>query len=132
RDRHGTTPLECVADARAAVRWVQEHAEELGIDADRIVVTGNSAGGHIAVWTAIEDVPPGSDPAEAPIARPAALVLSSAVTDTDLTTGYGGSRFGEHALALSPRHHVDGGMPPILMFHGDADKTVGYDSAVNF
>ena len=32
KERFGTSPLESVADGRAALRWVQEHAAELGID----------------------------------------------------------------------------------------------------
>lgn len=38
RDRFGTTAKESVSDARAAVRWIQDHAAELGIDPSRVVV----------------------------------------------------------------------------------------------
>ncbi len=41
-----------VADAQAAVAWLQDHAAELGVDPRRIVLSGTSAGGHIALLTA--------------------------------------------------------------------------------
>ncbi len=124
KDRFGTSPLESVADGRAAMRWVQDHARELGIDPTRIVVGGNSAGGHLALWTAIAHTPPGSSESEAPLAKPVALVLTSAVSDTSKGKGYTPARFGENAEALSPLHQLDAKMPAMIVFHGDADTTV--------
>lgn len=126
--RHGTTAAECIADGRASVRWLQDHAAELGIDQAKIVVGGNSAGGTVAVWTAIEKSPPGSDPNEAPRTKPAALLLVSAPTDT--LNSSRASRFGPHAEALSALQQLDAKMPPILAFHGDADTTVAYSDTV--
>lgn len=130
RDRFKTTPLESVADARAALRWVQDHAAELGIDPTRIVVGGSSAGGHLALWTAIPSTPPGSDPTLAPLHPPAALILMSAVSDTASLAGYGNSRFREHAAALSPLQNLPEKMPSVIAFHGDADGTVPHAQAV--
>lgn len=39
----------CVSDAVSAIRWFKQHAEELGVDPQRIVVGGGSAGGHLAM-----------------------------------------------------------------------------------
>jgi acetyl esterase len=124
RNRFDTTPLQSVADGRAALRWVQDHATELGVDASKIVVGGNSAGGHVALWTAISQTPPGSDLQESPVKKPAALILLSTVSDTSSLSGYTPYRFGTNANALSPVNRLDAKMPPMLMFHGDADKTV--------
>lgn len=123
-DRFGTSPLAAVADGRAALHWLEEHAAELGIDPQRIVVGGNSAGGHVALWTAIAHSPPGSREAEAPKFKPVALVLTSPVSDTSKETGYTPARFGDNALALSSVHQLEPKMPPVLLFHGDADTTV--------
>lgn len=130
KNRHDTSPHAAVADARAALRWAQDHAAELGLDPARLVVGGSSAGGHVALWTAIAATPPGSNPAEAPRQPPAALVLFSAVSDTSPLQGYTPKRFGDDAVALSPLHQLDAKMPPVLMFHGDADQTVPHAQAV--
>ncbi len=124
KKRFGTSPLESVADGRAALRWVQEHAAELGINPKKIVVGGGSAGGHLALWTAIAHTPPGSSTNEAPLAKPCALILVSPVSDTSVATGYTPKRFGSNTDALSPVHQLDAKMPPVLVFHGDADTTV--------
>ena len=124
KDRFDASPLESVADGRAALRWVQDHATELGIDPKKIAVGGSSAGGHVALWTAIAKAPPGSAENESPKTKPAAVILLSAVSDTSMLSGYTPKRFGTNATALSPIHQLDAKMPPVLAFHGDADKTV--------
>ena len=43
-----------VDDVKAAVAWVRDHAEELGTDPDFIVLTGGSAGGHLAALAALD------------------------------------------------------------------------------
>lgn len=130
KNRFGTSPHASVDDARAAFQWVIEHAEELGIDPNRVAVGGTSAGGHVALWTAIEKSPPGSDPATSPTTKPAAIFLSSAVTDTSQETGYTPKRFGNDALELSPVHQLDAKMPPLVMFHAAYDELVHYSTAV--
>src|SRR5258706_13456548 len=106
KGRFGTTPLESVADGRAALHWVEDHADKLGIDPKRIVVGGSSAGGHVALWTAIEHTPPGSATNEAPHIKPFALILVSPVSDTSSAIGYTPKRFGSNAEATSPVHQL--------------------------
>lgn len=131
RERFGTTADASVADARLALRWIQDHAEELGIDPERIVVGGGSAGGHLALWTALSATPPRCDPEEAPRFRPAGLVLVSAVSNTTAGAGLrGGDRFGGTPEAFSPLHRLDDKLPPALMYHGDADLVVPHAQAV--
>lgn len=134
RNRFQTTPEDCIADGRAAFRWIEEHAAELGIDPQKIVVHGSSAGGHVAAWTAITAPGPGADDV-APANPPVALILLNPVTDTK-EGGYGGpKRFGNkpaRALAASVPDRMQEKMPPALVFHATADATVPYANSVAF
>jgi acetyl esterase/lipase len=136
RKRFDAKPEDCVSDGRAAVRWIQDHAQELGVDPAKIVVQGSSAGGHVAAWTAIPDpVKPetASDPVPNP--PPTGLILLWPVTDTG-TNGYGGpKRFGNdeaRANNLSVTTRMPAKMPPTLVFHGTADKTVKFENSKAF
>jgi len=136
RKRFDAKPEDCVADGRAAVRWIQDHRTELGVDPAKIVVQGSSAGGHVAAWTAIQD-PVTPETASDPVPNPApmGLILLWPVTDTG-TNGYGGAkRFGnEEARAnnLSVTGRMPAKMPPTLVFHGTADKTVKFENSQAF
>ena len=136
RKRFDAKPEDCVADGRAAVRWVQDHAKELGVDPAKIVVQGTSAGGHVAAWTAIpEPVSPeiATDPVPNP--SPMGLILLWPVTDTG-TNGYGGpKRFGgdeARANNLSVTKRMPSKMPPTLVFHGTGDATVKFANTEEF
>ncbi len=134
RNRFQTTPEDSISDGRAAVRWLQEHATELGVDPAKLIATGGSAGGHVASWTAITAAGPAADD-PAPAVAPAALILFNPVTDTK-DGGYGGpKRFGNkpaRALAASVPDQMQAKMPPTLVFHATADATVPYANSVAF
>lgn len=123
---HGTTPFECVADARDAIAWVRHHAVALGVDPQRVIAAGGSAGGHLAVCTGVitQGVPVES--------IPNAMILMNPVVDTS-AHGYGGENFKKGAAEkLSPCHHVGEKRPPVLIVHGTADKTVRYENVERF
>ncbi|MFC1975885.1 alpha/beta hydrolase [Chloroflexota bacterium] len=121
------TPIECVTDAKSAVRWIRVHATELGIDPDKIVVTGGSAGGHLAVSTAMlegfekedEDLSIGSSP-------DAVIVWSAPVNLFE--DSWFAQLLGDRADVsdLSPAHHIRPGLPPMAFLHGTDDETVPY------
>jgi acetyl esterase/lipase len=133
--RHGVKVVECVKDAKAAIAWVRENAQRLGIDPDKIAASGASAGGHLAACTGtITGL--GSDE------RPNAMILFNPATTLAPIAGWETSgirpgklstkRFGVEAKVISPAHHIGKHTPPTLILHGTADTTVPYDSVVAF
>lgn len=129
--KRGTTVFDCVKDARSAVRFVRSHADSLGIDPGKICVSGGSAGGHVAVGTALFDgVDAEGEPAEVSCV-PNALVLLFPVIDTS-EDGYGRAKIGERWRELSPVHQVRGKVPPTLIFHGTGDTVTPFAGAEAF
>lgn len=126
-----TTVFDCVKDARSALRYVRAHAGELGVDAQKLIVSGGSAGGHLAAATAIcEGVDEaGEDVKISPI--PNALVLLFPVIDTS-TDGYGNAKIGARWKELSPAHNVRAGLPPTITFHGTGDTVTPFKGAQAF
>ena len=41
-----------IHDVKAAIRWMRANSSRLGLDPERIVIEGNSAGGHLALLAA--------------------------------------------------------------------------------
>jgi acetyl esterase/lipase len=124
KSRHDVTPKECVEDAKSAVRWLRANAARLGIDPERIVAAGGSAGGHIAACTALA---PGLDAAgeDASISsKPNALVLFNPVLRfagvPQLMTRIDGDEI--LGKAISPTLHLAKDSPPTLIFFGTADR----------
>lgn len=101
---------DCVADCRDALRYVRQMD---GVDRDRIVVLGESAGGHIAAMLASE--------------KPAALVLYNPVVDLDALKWTP-----PHDDSLSPIKQVRAGWPPTLLIHGTRDGVVPVEQADRF
>jgi acetyl esterase len=121
------TLVECVKDARSAIRWLRSQAAEFAIAPDRIVVSGQSAGGQLAWSTALLDRLNETTDDLAVSARPDALVLYSSNYNTmeawiDMIFG---PRRAE-IWSVSPHHNLKPGLPPALAFHGRADAMVAY------
>ena len=130
-----------VVDAFCALRWVGANAAMYNIDTARIVASGQSAGGHLALTLGMLNeggydagCPAGATP------RVAAVINWFGVTDVaDVISGpnrnetplrWFATMSEAEAVALakrlSPLEYVRDGLPPILTIQGDADMVVPY------
>jgi acetyl esterase len=131
KNRHGTTPYECIKDGKSAIRWVRAHAGQLGIDPKRIAAGGGSAGGHVAA--AAGSVKQFEEPSEdkSISSKPNALILFNPVFDNG-PDGYGHERVKEHWREFSPMHNIDKDTPPTIVFLGTKDKLIPASTAEEY
>ena len=119
-----------VADARSALDYLIDHAEELHIDPQGIAVGGGSSGGHLAAALG-SGLPLTSDATTGKGRRPAAQVLYNPMLDLAPGTP-------DHHLVknywedVSPYHHIDGEVPPSLILVGSRDPEVPVPTAQAF
>ena len=141
-----------VEDCLCALQWIARNAETYDFDLSRIVTTGNSAGGHLALTTGMVPASAGlgrectsgsfTGPPAIPSVEVAAIINWYGITDVaDImdgpnTKGYAVQWLGglanrdEVARLTSPLTYVRGGLPPVLTIHGDADPIVPYQHGV--
>jgi len=119
------SPIESVMDAKSAMRWVRKNAEKFHIDKNKIVASGQSAGGHLALCTAmIDDYNEKSDDLSISCSPNALLLFSACV---DAVEGWCDHLLGDRRTkiwSISPFHNVRKGLPPMIEFHGVDDEQV--------
>jgi acetyl esterase/lipase len=133
-----------VEDCLCALRFIGTQAKTYNVDVNRIVVTGESAGGHLALSLGMIPESAGLDRecSGAPLPKVAAVINWFGIADVgDVIDGphkanaaaqWLGSlpNRDEIAKRVSPLTYVRAGLPPIMTVHGDADTTVPYEHAV--
>jgi len=70
-------------DVAAAIDDLAGRADDLGIDTDRVVFVGHSAGGQLALWAAARDRLPGGTVGAGPALLPRSVVALAPVTDLE-------------------------------------------------
>ena len=133
-----------VQDTLCALRWVYRNAKDYNVDTNRLVLMGNSAGGHLALSTGLIPASTGLDslcPGTEEL-KVAAIINWYGITDvnellagpnvkTYAVTWLGGMpNRDEIAKRVSPLTYVRAGVPPIISIQGDADPTVPYSQNV--
>jgi len=145
-----------VEDCLCVLHWLGRHAKNYNLDLNRVVVSGASAGGHLALTTSMipttagfeqecandDDPSGGAGPWPNQRARVAAVIDWFGITDVnELIEGANARAYAvtwlgnqprrdEIAKSVSPLTYVRPGLPPILMIHGDKDTYVPYEQSV--
>ena len=133
-------------DAKAAVRFIRANAEKYKLDASKIVVWGNSVGGHIAEMLGatnaryeFENFSMGNPSSSSAVQGVVSWYGVSDVTDfpkvkdpVNKEMGFNTElpEFKERADKASPLRLVTENFPPILLVHGTNDQVVPYRQSV--
>ncbi len=148
--RHGSAPRyfvpEMIEDVRRAVRFVRLNAKKYNVDPAHLGITSGSSGAHLSLMVALtgdDGKPDSKDPLERISSRLQAVVAWFPPTDLlnwgadngyklieGIRPGFFQQIFGKvtdletQIKAISPIYHLTKDDPPLLLIHGDADKTV--------
>lgn len=133
----------CVEDVETAIRWVKAHAAEYRIDPKRVALLGESAGGHIVQMVAVR-----ATTADAPTHLAALVPFYAPCDNVADSVRRGGPSKSMQALLgvgekidraaerklweISPLNFVHTQLPPCLLVHGTADKSVPYEQSVQW
>ncbi|GAB6008911.1 alpha/beta hydrolase [Dysgonomonas reticulitermitis] len=129
-NKHKEVPLD---DARQAMRYVREHAKELGIKENKIGIAGFSAGGHLAATASTHFASTGTS------TRPDFSILFYPVVTMGVPT-HGGSRsnlLGDKPSAIdihtfSNEKQVNVNTPPAILLLSDDDGSVQPANSIGY
>ena len=132
-----------IHDVKAAIRWTRKHAAEFGIDPDRIVLWGSSAGAHLVLLAGGTPDDPKLEGEVGPLgvsSKVAAVVAVHAPTGfhagapsgkhtspLNALMGEGGTE--EDARLAAPTSYVSANFPPTLLLHGTVDRVVHHSQS---
>lgn len=133
-----------VEDTRCALRWVMRNAKQYNFDTSKIVLSGQSAGGHLSLITGMLPEGTGLDNGCYGEEKMNVAAIINWYGITDINDVFAGNNLKNYAVMwmgsqpnaaeiarrVSPLTYVRAGLPPILTIHGDADDVVPYSHAV--
>jgi acetyl esterase len=141
---------EAIADLDSAIRWVKAHSAEYHVDARKIAIIGESAGGYLVNYAGTHETPETKIAAVVDFYGPVEYgtlalarrdhpeAFNMATIDRHASNGGGIHFFGVDLLdgaglaklhTISPLAGVHTGMPPFLCIHGTKDDQVSYQQS---
>ncbi len=117
------TPINCLLDAKSAMRYVRANAKRFDIYPDKIAASGGSAGAHLSAAIALIDKYNEESDDLSVSCIPNALVLFSPVIDNG-QGGWSYDRVSSYYKDFSPLHNIRKGMPPVISFLGTKDSLI--------
>lgn len=129
----------CFQDTLCALRWIHHHAEEYGIDPNKVFLLGQSSGGHLVSLAATlgchgYEQSGGWENAGSGLA--AAISVAGAYDLCNLDWGSGwcppGVPWNVARRHASPIEHVTRESRPLLIFHAEDDLSVPIQQADSF
>lgn len=131
----------CISDSRSALDWIYEHSDQYKFDTHKIVVSGESAGGHLALMTGLihEDMDFQFPKTDKNLSV-AGIINWFGVADLNLAAKNwdevqikevtGNATDPEGFLKVcSPITYLATNTPPILSIHGDLDVSARYEQS---
>lgn len=128
-------------DVRTAVKWASEHADELGIDPEKLVIMGRSAGGQIATACA-NSMPDLQAKGVIAFYSPMDMEFAHSFSTEDDIIGaltllrqyLGGDpeTAPDNYRSASAIHFVNKTTPPTLLLHGSRDPMVWVEQSIRY
>ena len=119
RNKHGTSPIQAMEDAKSAIRFIRSNTKLLSIDPNKIAAAGGSAGGHLAAVAGNIELFDNSNEDLTISSKPNLLILYNPVL-------HYGRKWGwiDNPSNASPYDNLSEGSPPTIILTGTEDKIV--------
>ena len=127
RNKHGTSPIEAMEDAKSAIRYIRSNAKLFSVNPNLIAAAGGSAGGHLAAVAGNIDLFENPNEDLSVSSKPNLLILYNPVL-----------HFGrkwqwiKNPSNASPYENLKKGAPPTIILTGTEDKIVPVELVKNY
>jgi len=127
RNKHGTSPIEAMEDAKSAIRYIRSNAKLFSVNPNLIAAAGGSAGGHLAAVAGNIDLFENPNEDLSVSSKPNLLILYNPVL-----------HFGrkwqwiKNPSDASPYENLKKGAPPTIILTGTEDKIVPVELVKNY